>query len=26
MRYDLVPLSRVCDRLSRSRVNALRSH
>jgi len=26
MRPDLVPLSRVCDWLSRSRVNALRSH
>jgi len=26
MRPDLVPLSRVCDWLSRSRVDALRSH
>jgi len=26
MRPDLVPLSHVCDWLSRSRVNALRSH
>jgi len=26
MRPDLDPISRVCDWLSRSRVNALRSH